>query len=67
MGSQNTITKTRPSKSSSGGGSKKGRQSAQHKGKYLKQRIRTTLNKAKARKKHLIAHPNDLQSIAVGK
>uniref|UniRef100_A0A6H1ZRP7 Uncharacterized protein n=1 Tax=viral metagenome TaxID=1070528 RepID=A0A6H1ZRP7_9ZZZZ len=61
MGSQTTIIKTKPSKSSSGGGSKKGRQSAHRKGKYLKQKTRTTLNKARARKKHAIAHPNDFQ------
>lgn len=62
MGSTKTVIKTGPSKSSSGGGSKKGRQSAHHKGKYLRQKTRTTINKTRARKKHLVAHPSDLQA-----
>jgi len=64
MGSITTIVKTGPSKSSSGGGSKKGRQSAHRKGKYLRQKTRTTLNKTQAWKKHLAQHPNDLQATA---
>ena len=46
-------------------GSHKGRQ-MQHNlatGRYKKQRIRTYVNKIDARKKHLEAHPNDVQAI----
>lgn len=35
----------------------------QSKGKYTKQRIRTTENKNRRRKKHLLKHPNDLQCV----
>ena len=31
-------------------------------GKYVRQRIRTTRNKARARKRHLDKHPNDKQA-----
>ena len=43
-------------------GSKKGRQSVAHKGKYLKQFDRTARNKAKARERHLEGHPKDLMA-----
>jgi len=42
-----------------GGGSKKGRQSAVHKSKYQKQAGRTQKNKSKAWERHLGKHPND--------
>ena len=46
-------------------GSHKGRQMAhhQHTGKYVKQHLRTERNKALARKKHLVNHPNDFQAL----
>ena len=49
----------------SGKKSHKDRQSGHHKltGKYVRQKIRTERNKAKARAKHLKNHPNDLQAI----
>jgi hypothetical protein len=34
----------------------------QARGKYTRQRIRTTKNKELARNKHLASHPNDLQA-----
>ena len=43
-------------------GSKKGRQNVAHKGKYLRQFDRTARNKARARKKHLKNHPNDVMA-----
>jgi len=33
------------------------------KGKYTRQRIRTTMNKARAWKRHLANHPNDKQAV----
>mgnify|MGYP003394115359 CR=1 FL=1 len=51
-------------KRSKAAGSKKGRQSMAHKGKYQKQFYRTAENKEKARKKHLEKHPNDLMAKA---
>lgn len=53
-----------------GGSSAKGRQHANHKGKYLKQLGRTAKNKEKAWKLHLANHPNDKRaatSIAIAK
>jgi hypothetical protein len=46
-------------------GSHKGRQMAHHqsRGKYAKQRIRTTQNKMVSQQKHLSLHPNDLQAV----
>lgn len=43
-------------------GSKKGRQHVAHQRKYLKQFDRTAKNKARARKRHLEKHPNDLMA-----
>lgn len=45
-------------------GSHKGRQAAHNAsvGKYVRQRVRTTKNKEKARLRHLANHPNDLQA-----
>jgi hypothetical protein len=42
----------------------KARRHHQHQGKYLRQRARTANNKEKAWGKHLVKHPNDLQSKA---
>ena len=43
-------------------GSKKGRQSVAHKGRYLRQFDRTAKNKEKARNRHIKEHPNDLMA-----
>lgn len=45
------------------GGSKKGRQSVNHKVKYERQRIRTERTKRERREKHLKNHPNEVDSI----
>jgi|WetSurMetagenome_2_1015567.scaffolds.fasta_scaffold01454_11 hypothetical protein len=46
-------------------GSHKGRQAGHNDstGRYVRQHMRTTSNKAKARKLHLENHPNDLQAL----
>ena len=46
------------------GNKAKARQSANHKVKYERQRVRTEKNKLKRRKKHIEHHPNDLQVTA---
>lgn len=45
-------------------GSHKGRQRAHNAatGRYERQRLRTTANKSRARKRHLELHPNDIQA-----
>lgn len=56
--------------SSKSGSSAKGRQHANHKGKYLKQWTRSSKNKEKAWKAHLANHPNDKmakESIAIAR
>ena len=44
------------------GGSKKLMRSSRHAARYAQQRIRTTLNKLRKLRAHIVAHPGDQQA-----